>query len=237
MIEHQNMQEKLLEKHLLDSKQKLLQNITNGIDDPILYVSIFSGVPVNKINKQKVVDAVYDYACNSDKPTTDTLATTKDIIDLIWSISIENNQLKEKKLQDCAPNSKVKIKFMQMLKEFSQNLSELLNISIPYNIIKDASSLIAPYIDKFIYAVPTPEQEMDMKLILILLSFTKKENEEKIINKMGLDFYKQLMVATALYLSIFENALCSNSITPNSPHFIEATNNVIYYIDILIKQK
>ncbi len=224
---------KLEESELQTLENSMHEDIKESIDGILVHVSMLSGIPVKKINKEKAIDSIYKYLLQTNH--TDELTLTKDTMNIVWSIAKENNQFKEIKLQDSAPNSKIRIKLNEILNKSAEILRSR-NLHVSKNSIKEASNLIAMYIDKYVFSEPTIEQEEDMTIPILFYCLAEKENEDNIINNFGINFYNQLMRSSMSFLMVYRKSLITDFAPPSSPEFINASNNFNYYLDILLKE-
>lgn len=216
-------------------ENKLKEDYTQLIEELTTHVSLFSGIPIYKMNKEKIKKEVADFIEKSQsiRDLPSAMPNEKNISEIIWMVAKEGNQLKEKKLSECAPNSKVKIKFMQILKENAEKLNKVFDINISEETIKEASEPISLYIDKFIFSPPTSKHEQDITLPLILMGLMQEDNIEKIVSKLGNEFYENFIKSALAYLFCYSEMLDTDLLTPNSPKYITALNNVNYYLNIL----
>lgn len=222
-----------LENNLKQVENSIHEDIKESIDGILVHVSMLSGIPVKKINKEKAIDSIYKYLLQTNH--TDELTLTKDTMNIVWSIAKENNQFKEIKLQDSAPNSKIRIKLIEILNNSAEFLRSK-NLHVSKNSIREASNLIAMYIDKYVFSEPTIEQEEDMTIPILFYCLAEKENEDNIINNFGINFYDQLMRSSMTFLMVYRKSLITDLASPSSPEFINASNNFNYYLDILLKE-
>jgi len=213
--------------------KELEQNLQDSIDDIIIHVSILSGIPFEKINKQKAIEKILNLVKNSSHEALNNKKVNEEkIYKIVWDIAKESNQLKENKLQNYDQNSKEKIKFIQILNETAERITKQYNITISNNSIDSASTLIAGYIDKFIFSEPTIKQDYEMSLILLLYGLKEDKNKEEIINQLGNDFFDSLNESNSLLLNAYEKCILSKELNPTSSEFTNPLNNFEYYLNI-----
>lgn len=218
-IKYENLNNKNL-SHLINVG--LAEHSLNNL---ILTISLYSGIPFSKINKDKIKKQLENLNIKINNEVS-----TKKIMQIIWNVATENNTLKQIKLLELSPNSDERVRLQKIINDYSKTLTTKYNLKFNKEILNTAEEMTCAYLDKFIFNLPTPEQETHTSILIPIIAIIDDLNNEYLLT-LGYETLEPIIKSFLHYIFVFEETVLSEKGDINSANFTNAFTEALIQLE------